>query len=289
MTVSTWERWTNGPLLLAAAAFLAAYAVPIIRTDLPGAVVSACQTVVWLTWGLFAADYLARLLLSEDRRGYARKHWLDVVIIALPFLRPLRLLRLLAVLRVLNRRASTGLRGQLAVYVVGGAGLLGFCGALAVLDAERANPDANIQNFGDAAWWAVTTMTTVGYGDRYPTTGTGRLAAIGLMLGGIAVLGLVTAMLASWLVEQVKVSEARQTEELRAEIEELHTGVGAHNSEQILAALQELRTTVTSLETRLQQGGVLEESTVGAEELEHRVENHVPRRAGPVTPSGSRR
>lgn len=285
MTVSTWERWTSGPLLIAAAAFLAAYAVPIIRTDLPGALISTCQTVVWLTWGLFAADYLARLLLSKDRRGYARKHWFDVVIIALPFLRPLRLLRLLALLRVLNRRASNGLRGQLAVYGVGGAGLLGFCGALAVLDAERGNPDANIQNFGDAAWWAVATMTTVGYGDRYPTTGTGRLAAIGLMLGGIAVLGLVTAMLASWLVEQVKVSEERQTEELKADLEELQTGAGALDSAQVLAALHELRAALTSLESRLQQGGVLEASTVGAEELENRV----PHRPGPVTPSASRR
>jgi len=100
-----------------------------------------------------------------------------------------------------------------------------------VLDAERTNPEANITGFGDAAWWAIVTMTTVGYGDRYPTTGVGRLAAVALMLAGIAVLGVVTATLASWLVEQVKTSEQEQTEELRAEIADLRAKVEALGDE----------------------------------------------------------
>lgn len=77
-----------------------------------------------------------------------------------------------------------------------GAVLLAFCGGPAVLDAERSHPAANITGFGDAAWWAATTMTTIGYGDRYPVTATGRLAAVALMVAGIAVLGVVTATLA---------------------------------------------------------------------------------------------
>lgn len=154
-----------------------------------------------------ALDLLVRLALAPQRLRYLARHWLDVLIVALPLLRPLRLLRLVTLLRVLNRRATIGLRGRVAVYVVGGALLLAFCGGLAVLDAERSNPEANIVTFSDAMWWAATTMTTVGYGDRYPTTGAGRLAAVALMLGGIAVLGLVTATLASWLVEQVRVVE----------------------------------------------------------------------------------
>jgi hypothetical protein len=55
-----------------------------------------------------------------------------------------------------------------------------------LLDVERSSADANISDFGDAIWWAVTTMTTVGYGDHYPVTGIGRVVAFGLMLGGIA-------------------------------------------------------------------------------------------------------
>jgi Ion channel len=59
-------------------------------------------------------------------------------------------------------------RGRVGIYVAGGASLLAFCAALAVLDAERSSPDANISDFGDAIWWAVTAMTTVGYGDHLP-------------------------------------------------------------------------------------------------------------------------
>jgi voltage-gated potassium channel len=223
VTVGQWERWSNWPLMAASLLFLAAYAAPIINPELPPVVLEISRLMAWATWALFAADYVMRLALAWDRWRYALRHWLDLLIIALPLLRPLRLLRLVTLLRVVNSRATVGLRGRLSVYVAGGACLLGFCGALAVLDAERSNADANITTFSDAIWWAVTTMTTVGYGDRYPTTSVGRLAAVGLMVGGIAVLAVVTATLASWLVEQVKVSEEEQTEDLRAEISELRT------------------------------------------------------------------
>jgi len=216
-----WERVAEWPLMAAAGIFLAAYAIPILAPHAPPAVIDGCRGLAWLTWALFAVDYLARLVLAQDRRRFVTRNWLDFLIIALPLLRPLRLLRLAALLKMLNRKASSSLRGKLVVYVAGSTALLAFCGALAVLDAERASPDANIITFGDAAWWAATTMTTVGYGDRYPVTATGRLAAVALMVGGIAVLGVVTATIASWLVEQVAAGEAQQTDELRMEIVEL--------------------------------------------------------------------
>jgi voltage-gated potassium channel len=145
-------------------------------------------------------------------------------VIVLPLLRPLRLLRLIPLLSVLNRRAKSRLRGRVVIYVAGGAAMLALCGSLAVLDAERSSPEANITDFGDASWWAVTTMTTVGYGDRYPVTGVGRLAAFGLMVGGIALLGTVTATLASWLVEAVA-AEKDQAEDLQATVRRLEAKV----------------------------------------------------------------
>ena len=144
--------------------------------------------------------------------------------IVLPLLRPLRLLRLIPLLSVLNRRAQTGLRGRVAIYVAGGASLLAFVAAIAVLDVERSSPDANISDFGDAIWWAVTTMTTVGYGDHYPVTSIGRVVAFGLMLGGIALLGTVTATLASWLVETVA-AEKERAEDLHATVQRLEAKV----------------------------------------------------------------
>lgn len=149
-------------------------------------------------------------------------------ILALPTLRPLRLLRVLTLLRVLNRGATDSLRGRVAVYVAGSTVLVLFCGGLAVLSAERGHAGSNIQNFGDAVWWATVTMATVGYGDHFPVTGEGRFVGVGLMLAGVGLLGIVTASLASWLIDQVRaVDEAEQQitrhdiQSLRVELREL--------------------------------------------------------------------
>ena len=108
--------------------------------------------------------------------------------------------------------------------MAGGASLLALVAALAVLDVERSSPDANITGFGDAIWWAVTTMTTVGYGDHYPVTSAGRVVAFGLMLGGIALLGTVIATLSSWLVQSVQ-AEREQAEDLQATVRRLEAKI----------------------------------------------------------------
>lgn len=212
-----------------AVAFLAAYALPILDPELSPTGVGACEVVSWLAWAAFAVDYVARVALAgAERRRYVLRHWYDPIVIALPLLRPLRLLRLVTVLGVLHRRAGASLRGRVVVYVVGATTLLSFVAALAMLDAERHSTDANITTFGDALWWSAATISTVGYGDRYPTTGQGRAIALGLMLAGIALLGLVTATLASWVIEQVsaesstdRAATAAQVEALMAEIRHL--------------------------------------------------------------------
>jgi voltage-gated potassium channel len=93
-----------------------------------------------------------------------------------------------------------------------------------MLDAERGDPEANITNFPDALWWGMTTISTVGYGDQFPVTGEGRLIAVGLMLAGIALLGVVTATIASWFVERigaVEVAEQQTQRELDVVVQEL--------------------------------------------------------------------
>jgi voltage-gated potassium channel len=198
-----WGRVSGRARTAAAVLFLGAWAWPVLDPGLAPAAVLACRVVLAAVWVLFVVDYLARLVRAPDRRAFVAGHPVDLVALAFPVFRQLELVRLAALLVVVNRRAAADLRGRVAVYLVGGAGLLGVVGSVAVLDAERGAPGANIRTLGDAVWWAVTTMSTVGYGDLYPVTPPGRVVGGVLMLGGLAVFGLATALLASWLVEAV--------------------------------------------------------------------------------------
>ena len=214
--MQSWEKRTEWPLAFAAVVFLVAYAWPILQPDLGSSWVGLCKILTWLVWLAFALDYIVRLTLSENRGRWFVHHLFDLVVLALPLLRPLRLLRLVVLLRTLSRSAAGGLRGRVAIYVAGGSVLLALVAALAVLDAERGHSGSNIVDFKDALWWACTTMTTVGYGDRYPVTETGRLVGVLLMVGGIALLGTVTATFASWLVQAVEDEGNRETTDIDA-------------------------------------------------------------------------
>ncbi|MDQ0677416.1 voltage-gated potassium channel [Arthrobacter pascens] len=228
MTQQRYRDLAEWPLMGTALVFLAAYAWQVIgRVEGSGA--DLLEAVLWLTWGVFAVDYAANLWLAKDRRHWFLWNLHELLIVALPFFRPLRLLRLVTLLSVLHRTVGETLRGRVVTYVAGAAALLVFVGALAVLDVEQSAPEAKILTFGDAAWWAITTITTVGYGDMYPVTAAGRLVAAALMMSGIAVLGVVTASIASWLVQRVEESTeaaAESAEEpLRAELGQLVTEI----------------------------------------------------------------
>jgi voltage-gated potassium channel len=199
------------PLTVAAVVFLGAYAWPILDPGLPHGWRIACELVGWTVWALFLVDYLARVLLADDRVSWLVHHPVELLVLVLPMLRPLRVLRLVTLLRVLNRSAAGNLRGRVAIYVTVGSSLIAFVAALAVLEVERGTEGAMITTFGDAMWWACTTMTTVGYGDTYPISTPGRFVGVGLMIGGIALLGTVTATFASWLVNAVR-DEQEETE-----------------------------------------------------------------------------
>lgn len=202
--VERWERKAEVPLLILAAAFLIAYAWPVLNQHMDSDLRSVLTKVSWTVWGAFAVDFLARILLAESRRHYVLAHWYDVILLIVPMFRPLRLLRLIALARVLNRSAATSLVGRVTAYVVGVAIASVNMGALAVLDAEQTAHGSNIHTFGDALWWSATTVTTVGYGDHYPITATGRVIAVSLTLVGLGMVGVMTAAIAAWFIHQVQ-------------------------------------------------------------------------------------
>ncbi|MCI0155448.1 potassium channel family protein [Leifsonia shinshuensis] len=224
MTLERWRHLTEWPLTAAAAVFLVAYAWEVIA-DLHGPQLFAAETVIWATWCVFLVDYAVCLVLAPHRWRWFYTHLFDLAIVVLPMLRPLRLLRLVTILAILQRSAGTAFRGRVLVYVAGAGSLLVFTAALAALDAERGAPHAHIETFPQAVWWAFETISTVGYGDYTPVTDVGRLVAVGLMIGGIATLGIVTATLASWIVDRVAQTEIDTRSATRGQIHDLSAQV----------------------------------------------------------------
>ena len=219
-----WERATEWPLTGAAVVFLGAYAWEVL-TNAQGGAKNAAELVIDVVWALFGVDYLVRLALAPSRGRWFLHHLPDLAIIVLPILRPLRLLRLVTLVSIMQRSAGTALRGRITLYTAGSAALLIFTSALATLDAERDEPGSSIRTFGQALWWALTTITTIGYGDTFPVSTEGRFIAALLMIGGVALIGVVTATLASWIVSLVEEENAEQEAATQAQVAALQRQV----------------------------------------------------------------
>jgi len=190
----------------------------------------------WLIWGVFAAELAFVLFVAPRKRAALRAHWLDVaiVVVSVPLygklLASLRLVRLVRLLRlaragvILSRALQAERRVTSAntfrFVSIATVFLVVFAGA-----AQAAFDGKDFKSLWDAIWWAVVTVTTVGYGDLFPTTTTGRLIGIGLMLVGIGFISVLTATIASIFVKSDRREETSEILEtlrrLEADIAEL--------------------------------------------------------------------
>lgn len=215
-----WQHVTGLPLAVVAIAFIALYSVHVL-----GDLGSVGTHILWLSswgaWCLFVIDYLVRLKLATDKRHWFVHHLFDLLVVVLPLMRPLLLLRLVVLAGALRKAIGMAMRARILTYTITGVCLLIYVSSVAVLDFERGHLGAKITSFGEALWWAITTVTTVGYGDLYPVTVAGRLVAVMLMIGGITLVGVVTASLASWIVERVSETDTAHQAASSAEIAEL--------------------------------------------------------------------
>jgi len=192
--------------------------LPLVLS-LPSGVETTFVAMDWFIWAAFAFEYVVRLVLTDRRWRFIRRNWPDLLIIVLPFLRPLRIvrsaraLRLLRLGRLVSALSKAGQQGQrllvrhklhyavlFTMVVVVGAAALGL--------AAEEGSGGSIDSFGDALWWAVTTVTTVGYGDMFPVTPAGRGIGAFLMVAGIALFGVLTANVAAFFVEESQDGDA---------------------------------------------------------------------------------
>ena len=218
--VHRWERRVEWPLAAVAAIFLAVYSIQVLANP-QGRVNEALEVILAITYVLFVIDYVVRLALADNRLRWFFRHLIDLAIVALPFLRPLRLLRLLVLFSALQKAAAGAIRGRVIIYTAFSVFLLIYVASLAMLEAERGQEGSVINSFGDAVWWSIATVTTVGYGDLSPVTAVGRVVAVFLMIGGISLVGVVTATLASWVIDRVADENSASAAATTAQIEQL--------------------------------------------------------------------
>lgn len=226
MTSDRWHKLTYWPLIVASFAFIVAYSWQVIA-ELRGVPRIITTLIILITWIVFFVDYLVQLSLASEKGPWFRRHLFALAVVIVPALKPLRLLRVLTLFHPFGRSAGDALRARLMIYGFASALMAVYIAALSVLEAERSSSEANITNFGDAIWWAFVTITTVGYGDFTPVTVAGRVVAVLLMLSGVAVLGITTATLASWVAERATAGHAEYQPATRAEVRELSAQLAA--------------------------------------------------------------
>jgi voltage-gated potassium channel len=209
--VQRYERMTAVPMIVVSLAFVALLVYPIAVPTSP-AIDANLRATNWILWALFAADYVVRFSLAPDKVRFIKHNALDLAVVVLPLLAPLRVLSGLRALRVLRaltvlsviakaqRRSrnvvnpqSVGTTMLIVLVVISVAAALEF-------QFERGAVNANITSYGDSLWWAVSTITSVGYGDKYPVTTEGRGIAALLMFVGIGTASLLAAGLTTVFV-----------------------------------------------------------------------------------------
>jgi len=219
-SLDRWERVAGLPMAVLGVAW-GVLAVVVLTTGIRGTAPEVLVGVLFGLWALMVGEYLVRLALVDDRRGYVASRRLEPVTVVVPTLQPVRLfgmersslaagevsLRFLAILRH---------RGLFRVLLAA-TGLL-FLGSWLVLLSEENAKGSNIHDYGSALWWAVVTVTTVGYGDRYPVTSLGRVVAVVLMLVGIGLIGVLTATVASFFVQEHTDANKEQLQQAHADL-----------------------------------------------------------------------
>jgi voltage-gated potassium channel len=198
------ERATRYPMALLGIAWLV-IGIAVITTDVNGSASIVLVGALFALWAILLAEYLVRLVVTPDRRGYLKRRWVEPATVAVPPLQGWRLVgieKMSLLLREGELRVEAVLRHHSLFRVLIAAAATLFLGAWLVLLFEEKAKGSNIHSYTDALWWAIVTVTTVGYGDRFPVSDGGRAVAVVLMLLGIGLIGVLTATVASVFVKE---------------------------------------------------------------------------------------
>lgn len=199
---------------------------------LPKEVSDILQTLDTLVCVVLLTDFVIRFYKAESKLAFLKWGWIDLVA-SIPnvpvlrvgrFVRILRIIRLLRAIRATHKITSLLFKNKLQT---GGASviltaflLIVFC-SIGILICEQQDPDANIKTAGDAIWWSVTTISTVGYGDKYPVTAEGRIVAMILMISGMGLFGIFSGLAATFFLGSRQQTIVREESKILARLEKL--------------------------------------------------------------------
>jgi voltage-gated potassium channel len=198
------EEVTKIPLAIVGVAWLV-LAIVVVTSDVSHNASTAAVTSLFVLWVIVLAEYLVRLVITPDKKGYVKRRWVEPVTVVLPPLQGSRLIGIEKTTLLVHEgelRMEYILRHHSLFRVLLAATGTLFVGAWAVLLFEEHSASGNIHSYPQALWWAIVTVTTVGYGDKYPVTEGGRIVASGLMLVGIGLIGVLTATVASVFMKE---------------------------------------------------------------------------------------
>jgi voltage-gated potassium channel len=194
------KAW-NQLLTFFAIIFLVAFSYPAFFDVVSESTQRLLDTVQWTVWIAFAVDLLIGFTRAKNKKKFILNHPIDVAAVILPFLRPLRLLKVISFGGLVLQKVAIGKQFTVTIKVVIASIFIAYVSAVQMTISESNVDGSNIKNIGDGLWWAITTVTTVGYGDRYPTTLEGKSLAVLLMVTGISLMGVITATVAAWFIE----------------------------------------------------------------------------------------
>jgi voltage-gated potassium channel len=198
------ERVTKYPMALFGIAWLV-LGITILTTGLKQSPSTALVGTLFGLWVVLLVEYVVRLVVTPDRRGYLKRRWAEPVTVVIPPLQGWHIVGIEKISLLLHEgelRAESILKHHSLFRVLIAAAATLVLGAWLVLLFERNAKGSNIHDYPDALWWAIVTVTTVGYGDRFPVTDGGRTVAVILMLLGIGLIGVLTATVASVFMKE---------------------------------------------------------------------------------------
>lgn len=225
-------------IILTLSLFVLGLLVVELTVELPAETIRVLRWIDNLVCGLFFIDFVVRFRRAESKLQFMKWGWIDLLA-SIPEVAALRWGRLFRVFRILRLiRAVKSLRLIFDMLFThnrtrGGVASVGTIAFLVlslsstgILMVERA-PESNIRTAEDAVWWSVTTVTTVGYGDKYPVTLAGRAIAAALMFTGVGLFGTLSGVIASFFLGdgKAKEEEAARQESLHAKIDALQSEI----------------------------------------------------------------